>query len=211
MKYFILFVALLVLSACDMEKSFRTNEELSYDIYNQIGPMLADDGYQIWDEWHKERRAKMRELDDSPVYKENIYLATMKIMDSYGIDTNRFDRSTINISVIGDNFETNDRFVKSNTPIIISKIDNAKNIALVKMGDYKKYLKPIIPEDKKSRVMFHDFIFYGLSKMFFETKTTAKFNISYVVGPLIAQGKEYYISKKNGSWVIDSSRVTWVS
>ncbi len=59
--------------------------------------------------------------------------------------------------------------------------------------------------------MFNDFISYEISKIDFTNSDRAKFNISYVVGPLIAKGKEYQISKRNGFWKIDTSRVTWVS
>ncbi len=150
MKYIILVLIVFLLSGCDLEKSFRTNEDLNYDIYNQIGRELADDGYQIWDEWHKERRAKMREIDDSPVYKEDIYLATMKIMDSYGVDTNRFDRSTIHIAIIWDlfeNFNSDDISIKKE--IDISRIKNATNIALVKTCDYNKYIRPLLADKKR--------------------------------------------------------------
>ena len=212
LKLIVILTALLVLSACDMEKSFRTNEDLNYDIYNQIGRELADDLYFIWED-HYEHEGYKREIrEDVNIYSEDIYLATMKIMDSYGIDTNRFHRSTISISLIWDLFEnfSSDKISKK-YEIDISRIKNATNIALVKTCDYNKYIRPLLTKAQESNPMFNHFISYEISNINFITSNTARFNISYVVGPLIAKGREYYISKKDELWKIDSSRVTWVS
>ncbi len=90
-KLIILILVLLGVSACEMEKKFQEFDleeitVLNHQVYSQL--------FETSKEKYFFRAYHYKRTPDSveTLYPEEVYLATMKIMDSYGVDTNKYDR-----------------------------------------------------------------------------------------------------------------------
>ena len=198
----------------------------NYDLNNMTIEELTDLNHKIFSELFETSktkyfiRSRVNKLTPDSVkniYPEEVYLTTMKIMNSYGVDTNRFNRETIKIAVINDSLYfsgTNVEFDSTqNTCYLnldISKIRTHRNLALVKNSEYEKHLKSITPiYSKAGGYYFH---FYSLSRLDFDKSTIgASFEIGHVGAPLAGSGDKISIYKIFGKWYIMDKRMIWIS
>ena len=191
-----------------MDDTYPRPGELNYEIYSQVLLMCgADCGCESE---YCEHNPMHREGCSN--YPEEVYLATMKIMDSYGVDTNKYHRSTINISIINDNFQSGSEPYdwEDQAPIDVAKFKGSNVCALVKYNEYEKFIKPLIPKKEKPS-HFNDFSSTTLTDIIATGTNTAEFHFSFSAGPLIGGGSHYFVSRHNNKWKIDTTKGTWIS
>ncbi len=223
------------ISACDLEKKFQ---EFDIEAETVLNHQILSELFETSKEKYFLSAYNYKRTPDSldNLYPEDVYLEAMKIMHSYGVDTNKFDRKTISIAIIEDSLakrgdyaldegvnrlslkntipDTKSYYIPRKPPIElrIADLKTYPNLALVKEQDYEKYLAPITPMifDKKSDIFY--FVRLGLERVTFaknENKATIGF---YDIGGFLnGHGAKIHIEKINGKWRIIKRRGTWIS
>ncbi len=228
-KLIILILVLLGVSACEMEKKFNDYSEEENYTYEVLNTLMKDSlkGEYVLNTYYSKRTPDTAKS----LYPEKVYKTIMSILDSYGKDTNSYNRESIRVSVIEDSMfiyknklsyngkrEQYYDIVDNHLQIIddytffpykkldidMSKLQFHPNSALIKKSDYEKYLKDITQYLYPGK-NFDLFYFPRLELgriVFNKAKTRGYFTIRDDGAPLAGSGTRFDFKKVNNKWVI---------
>lgn len=214
-KYLISFLFLIFLHSCENE-FYDSEIPIDYEIYNQIGRQLAENGHYInySRNCRYDSNSKNRNID----YK--FYNQVMKIVNSYGKDTSIFDAKYLDVKILPDTIYSINKYfpkqkVKEKCINLVPKYFNTqKNVAIIKESDCKYYLSDYYysKSNDESGTVQPRFPKIGFSRVQFDRNNhRGRIYVYYIAGNLLGKGDMVYFEKINGQWLITKIENKWIS